>query len=51
MHRLEQFDDFYQKLLLVNMKNMDFMPPIVPSLVFARTIFVVKEARKDIGTY
>ena len=37
--RLEQFDYYHQKqneVLHVNMENMDFLPPIVPSLVFAR---------------
>ena len=37
--RLEQFDYYNQKqneVLYVNMENMNFVPPIVPSLVFAR---------------
>ena len=37
--RLEQFDYYNQKqneVLYVNMENMDFLPPIVPSLAFVR---------------
>ena len=37
--RLEQFDYYNQKqnkVLYINMENMDFLPPTAPSLVFAR---------------
>ena len=42
--RLEQFDYYNQKqneVLYFNMENTDFLPPIVPSLVFARETYTL----------